>query len=84
MAHAALIDVFRPFRHEQLLAALGALGHGPSANSLWANAIGLKHGTFLRAHRAFACAAFFDPPIPNLFLGKLIKVVKRNKHTERE
>jgi len=48
MAHAAIINVFRPFRHEQLCATLGAFSHRTWGSNFWNNAVGIKgHGAFL-------------------------------------
>jgi len=63
MAHAALINVFRPFRHEQLLATLGAFGYRAWGSNFWDNAVGIKgHGPFLtRLAGAYNARLFWLP-----------------------
>ena len=44
MAYAGLVEIFGPFRQKQLIAALGAFGHGAGCRRV----AGIKtHGTFL-------------------------------------
>jgi hypothetical protein len=62
MAHAAIINVFRPFRHEQLLATLGAFGYRARGSNFWDNAVGIKsHGASLTHLAAHRMRGFFGP-----------------------
>jgi hypothetical protein len=79
MARPALIDVFRPFRHEQLFAALGAFNHRTWGSNVWTDAIGLKrHGTFLTRLHALYARRFLNP-IPTFNCQTLSGIVKQNR-----